>query len=265
MRERTTHRTGNVSHNRHTPRKQGGAALDEKIGEQESEKKTGILDSGATSGAAPEEDEEHFEDSGKKSSKVFMLLDKCTHRATKKMLLKHNLREEAREINIVPGLHSTLISVPKLADANYVTILDKNEAKIYDMTTTNVSTTQPPVLTAPRCEETGLWKIQLDPNKPPNITDGNMTPTTPPDAINAVFDLPSSRQTLLWQHASLGFPPKETLITAVQAGQPLDMAQPHRHHSTASIPRFHRNGKGTPEGTAAGNTFNKTKGFGQTG
>jgi len=44
------------------------------------------------------------------------------------------------------------------------------------------------------------------------------TPTTPQDALNAIFDLPSSRQTLLWQHAALAFPPKETLIATVQAG-----------------------------------------------
>ena len=125
--------------------------------ENRKEQRTGILDSRATSGAAPEEDEGQFDDSGQMSSKTFMLPDKRTHRATKKMLLKHRLREGAREINIVPGLHTTLISVPKLADANYVTIFDKNEAKIYDATITNISTTQPPVLTAPRCNDTGLW------------------------------------------------------------------------------------------------------------
>ncbi len=86
--------------------------------ENRKEQRTGILDSGATSGAAPEEDKGQFDDSGQMSSKTFMLPDKRTHQATKKMLLKHKLREGAREINIVPGLHTTLISVPKLADAN---------------------------------------------------------------------------------------------------------------------------------------------------
>ena len=46
----------------------------------------------------------------------------------------------------------------------------------------------------------------------------SMPPNTSPDAVKAVFDLPSSHQTLLWQHASLGFPTKETLVAAVQAG-----------------------------------------------
>jgi hypothetical protein len=48
-----------------------------------------------------------------------------TGKATKKVLLKHNLWIAAWEMNIVPGLHSALASVPKLADAGYTTILTK--------------------------------------------------------------------------------------------------------------------------------------------
>ncbi len=87
--------------------------------------KTGILDTGATSGAAPEEDEDAFEDTGKLLKKKFMFLDKCTNKATKKMHLKHKLHPAARKMNIVPGLHSTLVSIPKLADAGYTTVLSK--------------------------------------------------------------------------------------------------------------------------------------------
>ena len=47
--------------------------------ENRKERKTGILDSGATSGAAPEEDEGQFDDSGQMSSKTFILPDKRTH------------------------------------------------------------------------------------------------------------------------------------------------------------------------------------------
>jgi hypothetical protein len=63
-------------------------------------RKTGILDTGATSGAALEEDEEAPEDTGMTSSKTFMLLDKQTRRATKTMLLKHKLCPTARKMNI---------------------------------------------------------------------------------------------------------------------------------------------------------------------
>jgi hypothetical protein len=82
-------------------------------------RKTDILDTGATSGMAPEEDEEALEDTGMTSRKTFMFPDKQTQRATKEMLLKHKLHPTAREMNIVSGLHSTLISVPKLTNAGY--------------------------------------------------------------------------------------------------------------------------------------------------
>jgi hypothetical protein len=78
-----------------------------------------FLDSGATSGAAPAEDEPDLANTGQSSRKPFLFPDGCTGKATKKMLLKHNLRLSAREMNIIPGLHLALVSIPKLADAGY--------------------------------------------------------------------------------------------------------------------------------------------------
>jgi len=89
-------------------------------------------------------------DMDKMSKKTFMFLDKQTSRATKKMLLKHKIREGTREINIVPGLHSTLISVQKLADAGYTTVFSKTGAAVYNDTTTTVTENKPPVVEAPR-------------------------------------------------------------------------------------------------------------------
>jgi hypothetical protein len=51
----------------------------------------GILATGATSGAAPEKDEDAFEDTGKLSKKTLMFQEKCTKKAMKKMHLKHKL------------------------------------------------------------------------------------------------------------------------------------------------------------------------------
>ena len=42
-------------------------------------RKTGILDTGATSGAAPEEDADCFMDTGEPSTKTFMFPDKRTN------------------------------------------------------------------------------------------------------------------------------------------------------------------------------------------
>ena len=77
------------------------------------------------------------------------------------MLLKHKLHLAAREMNIVPGLHSTLLSVPKLTDSGYTTVFSKTGAAIYDDQTTTITANKPPVLNADRCNLTGLWKLPL--------------------------------------------------------------------------------------------------------
>ena len=48
------------------------------------------------------------------------------------MEINHKIQEVALEMNVVPGLESTLVSVCKMAKLDYITVLDKNRAKIYD-------------------------------------------------------------------------------------------------------------------------------------
>jgi hypothetical protein len=157
-----------------------------------------------------------FHNTGLPSEKVFMLPDKTRIRASKKMRLKHNLQPEASKMNIVQNLHSTLISVPKLADVDYIEVFDKKEARIYDAMTTILSASKDPILVAPCCQDTGLWKHNLDyevlGHKYPDQFIADV------DKANAIFDLPNKQQSLLYHHASVGFPPKETFLAAVRAG-----------------------------------------------
>ena len=123
-----------------------------------------------------------------------MFPDGNTGKATKKMLLKHNLRLSAREMNIVPGLHSALVSIPKLADAGYTTVFNKNGAAIYDDETTKITTTSPPILESERCEHTGMWRLDLNPATSPPTTEAQAAPH---ETINVIFDLPSACDTFL--------------------------------------------------------------------
>jgi hypothetical protein len=174
-----------------------------------------FLDSGATSGAAPEEDAPDLDNTEQPSQKTFMFPDGRTGKATKKMLLKRNLCLAAREMNIVPGLHSALVSIPKLADAGYTTVFNKNGAAIYDDRTTTFTATNPPVLESEQCKHTGMWTLNLNPE---STISNQEVPTAPPKTLNVIFDLPSSRETFHWCHAFLGFPPKETFVDAVHKG-----------------------------------------------
>ncbi len=85
-----------------------------------------------------------FLNTGLPSEKVLMLPDKTRIRASKKMQLKHNLQPKASKMNIIPNLHSTLISVPKMEDADYIAVFNKKEARIYNITTTIVSASKTP-------------------------------------------------------------------------------------------------------------------------
>jgi len=53
--------------------------------------------------------------------------------ATTKKELQQKLRESANEMYVVSGVHSYLISVCKLADADYITGLSKHKANIYNV------------------------------------------------------------------------------------------------------------------------------------
>ncbi len=63
---------------------------------------------------------------GEKYSKIFVIPNSKTMRATEKVRLAtaHWLRESAADMDMVPIVHSTLISACKLADADYGTVLD---------------------------------------------------------------------------------------------------------------------------------------------
>ena len=67
-----------------------------------------------------------------------------------------------------------------------------------------------------QCALTGLWKLNLDPEKEKKTKAEVNQSTT--NTINIIFDLPSAKQTFLWYHAAAGFPPKATFIKAVQTG-----------------------------------------------
>ncbi len=179
---------------------------------------TGIFDTGCTSGTGAEKDMDCFHDTGLLSNKVFMLPDKTKIKATKMMQLKHKLQAGAGKMNIVPNLHSILISVPKMAYHGYIAVFDKIEARIYDGTTMTIMASEEPIIVAPRCKDMGLWKMELDLDfkilgreHPEHFFAGI-------DEANAIFDLPNTHQSLMYLHAAAGFPIKETFLEAVRAG-----------------------------------------------
>ena len=119
-------------------------------------------------------------------------------------------------MNIVPGLHLALVSIPKLADAGYTTVFNKEGAAIYDNETTQITATSPPVLESERCEHTGMWKLDLNPAT--SLPNQQKDQAAPHETLNVIFELPSARKTFLWYHASASFPTKATFTEAIHNG-----------------------------------------------
>ena len=89
-----------------------------------------ISDAGATSTAG--KGGHPFILSNHSLDKVFHIPTGGTARASVKAKLMHELREPATEVDIVPGLTNTLLSIGKLVEVGYFAVYDKNEVNIYD-------------------------------------------------------------------------------------------------------------------------------------
>ena len=92
--------------------------------------KSAVIDSGATSSFWREEDP-HVK-TGVASNKVVMMPTGNTATASEKGLMTMNgLKEEAREIDVLPDLkHNSLISVSKLSDAGYTTVFQPKDGGV---------------------------------------------------------------------------------------------------------------------------------------
>ena len=96
------------------------------IEEQYSQDDIGIVDTGATSGVAAPKYVDQMDPTGEISKNIFILSDGHAVKATDKLTLRHKLQKGALEMNVTPGVHTSLISVCQMADEGYVTVYDEN-------------------------------------------------------------------------------------------------------------------------------------------
>ncbi len=90
-------------------------------------------DTGATSSIGTMKDKRRnaFISTGRQSTKAFHTPNGTVEAATDMVKLHHNIRHPAKDIHIVPGIkRDSLLSTAKLADANYITIFNKDKLNI---------------------------------------------------------------------------------------------------------------------------------------
>ncbi len=177
-----------------------------------------------------------------------MLPDKSKIMATKKMQLKHNLWAGASKMNIVPNLHTMLISVPKMAEHGYIAVFDKHEARIYNGTTTKLTASGKPIIVSPRYEDTSLWKMELDLDYKILGRKDLKHFIAGINKANAIFNFPNTRHYLLYYHALVGFPVKETFSGCSMGRKLCHVARPDHNPHRQAFPRLRGNTERAHEG-----------------
>ena len=178
---------------------------------------TMVLDSGATSSFV--RPEENLPIIGL-SSKIVNLPDGRSIQATHTTMLPfESLAVEARRADVLPGLRpNSLVSVGKLADADYTTIFHPHGegVTIHKKDSFRLKLYRKPVLQGWR-DTNGLWRLSRD-NKPSEWGRTSRESNINKEAAANVYNLPSIPQSIAYLHAAAGFPPKDTWTKAIKHG-----------------------------------------------
>jgi len=180
-----------------------------------------VMDTGATYGAGAPKDGKALVVTGEKSSKVFLLPRSEKVEATEKMRLDPDLRDPATEMNMAPGLHTSLISIIDMVDADYVTMFTKECVKVYNGTTTRILVSDKATIEGYMCTKSGLWSVPLKPQSEITNDDTETILINRPnsyEAITHVFELSSIKKSMIYMHAAAGLSTKETWTKTIKAG-----------------------------------------------
>jgi hypothetical protein len=114
-----------------------------------------VVDSGCTLGVGMSDDPCRW--TGRVSKKKNVLPGGKIVNATKIAEYPFKVRAPAQELHITPGVtKNSLLSTSKFADANYITIFDKEAVNIYDANKITITITRGAILRGFKCPTTGM-------------------------------------------------------------------------------------------------------------
>jgi len=202
---------------------------------------TAIADSGATSSCGKKAmsncgayalDTSALVATGLRSNKVFRYAEGNLGVADEVKHLPFNVRGQAKEIHMTPGLENHLISTNRFVEEDYVQVFDKEQVNIYDANDVEIKTTRGAVLRGWRVPREGLWRIPLV--KGANQQSNQNTDTAalskapqqilqkrpPPtrDIVSNVYELKTRPELVRYYHAAAGFPTKPSWLAAIRNG-----------------------------------------------
>jgi hypothetical protein len=216
-----------------------------------------VADSAATSGVGTISDP--CQRTRLPSNKQFILLDGTVIPATEIAEYPFKVRILAKE----PGVsQNSLLSTVKFADANYITIFDKDKVNIYNANDTTITVTKGAILRGWCDNKANLWHIPLvcmvrnlntDTvllKRPPS--EFLLNRPDPTEAVHSVYEMKSQPELVQYLHASAGFPTKPTWLKAIKnkqfASWPGLTAKAVRRHFPDSDETHKGHGRRTPSG-----------------
>ncbi len=174
---------------------------------------TMVVDSGATSHFV--RPEENLPITGE-SCKVVYLPNGTSIKATHTTTLPFKeLSPQARKADVLPGLRpNTLISVGKLANADYTTIFHPrgDGVTVHKKGTLKITQWRKPVLQGWR-DANGLWRLSRQDEHKRAVQKQKKN-----EVAANVYSLPSITQTIRYLHAAAGFPTKDSWVKAIKNG-----------------------------------------------
>jgi len=106
------------------------------------------------------------------------------------------VRAPAKELHITPGVSQhSLLSTGKYADANYITVFNKDTVNVYDANDTIITVTKDAILRGWRDMDNKLWRIPLV------------------DVVQNVLPTPSLSTDPQLSSCQIAHPPKKPSIT----------------------------------------------------
>ncbi len=187
-----------------------------------------VANSATTSGIGTIHDS--CQHTGKPSHKQFILLDGIVIPATEIEEYPFEVRKLAKIFYITPGVsQKSLLSTFKFADANYITIFNKDTVNIYNINDTIITITKGAILQGWQDKNSNLWHIPLVHmvrNLKTNTVLLNHPPSKfllnqpdPAEAVHSVYELKTQPELVQYLHASAGFPTKPKWLKAIKNKQ----------------------------------------------
>jgi hypothetical protein len=189
---------------------------------------TTVADSAATSGVGTINDP--CQQTGKPSHKQFILPNRSVIPTTDIVEYPFEVRKLAKVLYITPNIsQNSLLSTVKFADANYITVFDKDIVNINNANNTVITVTKGAILGGWRDSKSNLWRIPLVcmvRNLNTNTVLSNCPPSEfllnrpdPTEAVHSVYELKMQPGLVRYLHALAGFPTKPTWLKAIKNKQ----------------------------------------------